>query len=144
MKSKIFRSTVLVAAIVLICSLGVTMGVLLRHFSSVRIGQLKDELSLAATATEQYGNAFLENVEASRFRVTWIDLDGTVLFDTQVDQSTMENHANREEIMEAFSLGEGSAVRNSSTLTEQTFYEAKRLSDGTVLRISQTSKAHGR
>ena len=141
MKSKIFRSTVLVAAIVLICSLGVTMGVLLRHFSSVRIGQLKDELSLAATATEQYGNAFLENVEASRFRVTWIDLDGTVLFDTQVDQSTMENHANREEIMEAFSLGEGSAVRNSSTLTEQTFYEAKRLSDGTVLRISTNQQS---
>ena len=141
MTSRIFRSTVLVAAVVLICSLGVTMGVLLRHFSSVRVQQLKDELSLAATATEQYGNSFLENVEASRFRVTWIDLDGTVLFDTQVDQSTMENHSNREEIMEAFSLGEGSAVRNSSTLTEQTFYEAKRLSDGTVLRISTNQQS---
>ena len=112
------------------------MGVLYRHFTDVQVQQLKDELSLAVTGTEQYGNTFLENVEADRFRVTWIDADGTVLFDTQVDQSVMENHADREEIREAFAAGSGSAVRNSSTLTEQTFYEARRLSDGTVLRIS--------
>ena len=136
MTSKIFRSTVLVAVIVLLCSLGVIMGVLYSHFSGVQVQQLKNELSLAVTGTEQYGNAFLENVEADRFRITWIDLDGTVLFDTQADQTVMENHADREEIREAFETGRGSAVRNSSTLTEQTYYEAQRLQDGTVLRIS--------
>ena len=136
MTSKIFRSTVLVAVIVLLCSLGVVMGVLYNHFTGVQVQQLKDELSLAVTGTEQFGNAFLENVEADRFRVTWIDTDGTVLFDTQVDQTTMENHADREEIREAFLAGVGSAVRNSSTLTQQTYYEAQRLQDGTVLRIS--------
>ena len=136
MTSKIFRSTVFVAVIVLLCSLSVVMGVLYNHFTGVQVQQLKDELSLAVTGTEQYGNAFLENVEADRFRVTWIDTDGTVLFDTQVDQNTMENHADREEIREAFATGSGSAVRNSSTLTEQTYYEARRLTDGTVLRIS--------
>ena len=136
MTSKIFRSTVLVAVVVLLLSLGVVMGVLYNHFTGVQVQQLKSELSLAVTGTEQYGNAFLENVEADRFRVTWIDADGTVLFDTQVDQTTMENHADREEIREAFETGRGSAIRNSSTLTEQTFYEAQRLQDGTVLRIS--------
>ena len=136
MTSKIFRSTVFVAAIVLICSLSIVMGVLYNHFTGVQVQQLKNELSLAVTGTEQYGNTFLENVEADRFRVTWIDADGTVLFDTQVDQTTMENHADREEIREAFETGRGSAVRNSSTLTEQTYYEARRLQDGTVLRIS--------
>ena len=65
MTSKIFRSTVLVAVIVLLCSLGVVMGILFRHFTGVQVQQLKDELSLAVTGTEQYGNAFLENVEAS-------------------------------------------------------------------------------
>ena len=140
MTSKIFRSTVFVAVLVLLCSLAVVMGVLYNHFTTVQVQQLKDELSLAVTGTEQYGNAFLENVEADRFRVTWIAADGTVLFDTQVDQTTMENHANREEIQEAFATGSGSAVRTSSTLTEQTYYEAKRLADGTVLRIS-TSQA---
>ena len=136
MTSKIFRSTVFVAVVVLLCSLGIVIGVLYNHFTGVQVQQLKDELSLAVTGTEQYGNAFLENVEADRFRVTWIDTDGTVLFDTQVDQTTMENHADREEIREAFAFGSGSAVRNSSTLTEQTYYEAHRLTDGTVLRIS--------
>jgi len=136
MTNKIFRSTVFVAVVVLLCSLGIVIGVLYNHFTGVQVQQLKDELSLAVTGTEQYGNAFLENVEADRFRVTWIDADGTVLFDTQVDQNMMENHADREEIREAFVIGSGSAVRNSSTLTEQTYYEARRLTDGTVLRIS--------
>ena len=136
MTSKIFRSTVFVAVVVLLCSLGVVMGVLYSHFSGVQVRQLKDELSLAVTGTEQYGNAFLENVEVDRFRITWIDTDGTVLFDTRVDQTAMENHADREEIREALEHGSGSAVRQSSTMTEQTFYEARRLRDGTVLRIS--------
>ena len=136
MTSKIFRFTVFVAVLVLLGSLSVILGVLYNHFTGVQVAQLKDELSLAVTGTEQYGNAFLENVEADRFRVTWIDKDGTVLFDTQADQSAMENHADREEIREAMETGTGSAVRNSSTMTEQTYYEAMRLYDGTVLRVS--------
>ena len=136
MTSKIFRSTVFVAVLVLFCSLSVILGVLYNHFTEVQVQQLKDELSLAVTGTEQYGNAFLENVEADRFRLTWIDADGIVLFDTQADRTAMENHADREEIREALRSGSGSAVRNSSTMTEQTYYEARRLRDGTVLRIS--------
>lgn len=141
MTNKIFRSTVFVAVAVLLCSLGVVMGVLYNHFTEVQVEQLRDELSLAVTGTEQYGNAFLENVEAERFRLTWIDADGTVLFDTQVDQTAMENHADREEFREALETGTGSAVRTSSTLTKQTFYEAQRLKDGTILRISTSQEA---
>ena len=111
------------------------------HFTQVQIQQLKNELSLAVTGTEQYGNAFLENVEADRFRITWISTDGTVLFDTQADQTAMENHADREEIREAFVSGSGSAVRTSSTLTEQTYYEAQKMQDGTVLRISTSQES---
>ena len=141
MTSKIFRSTVFVAVLVLLCSLGVVMGVLYSHFTGVQVQQLKNELSLAVTGTEQYGNAFLENVEADRFRVTWIDTDGTVLFDTQADQTAMENHASREEIREALETGSGSAVRASATLTQQTFYEAQQLQDGTILRISTSQES---
>ena len=141
MTSKIFHSTVLVAVIVLLCSLGVVMGVLHNHFTQVQVEQLKDELSLAVTGTEQFGNAFLENVEADRFRVTWVDMDGTVLFDTQADQTIMENHAGREEIREAMETGFGSAVRTSTTMTEQTYYEAQKLKDGTVLRISANQES---
>ena len=141
MTSKIFRSTMLVAVMVLLCSLVTVMGLLYRHFTDVQVQQLKDELSLAVTGTEQYGKSFLEKVETDRFRVTWIDTDGTVLFDTQVDQSTMENHADREEIREAFESGCGNSVRNSSTLMEQTYYEAEKLQNGTVLRISTNQES---
>ena len=141
MTSRIFRSTVFVAVVVLLCSLGVVMGVLYNHFTQVQVEQMKDELSLAVTGTEQFGRAFLERVETDRFRITWIDSDGTVLFDTRVDQNTMENHADREEIREALETGAGSSVRASSTLTQQTFYEALRMEDGTVLRISASQES---
>ena len=136
MTSKIFRSTLLVAVIVLLSSLAIVMGVLYGHFDKVQVDQLRDELSLAVTGTEQYGNAFLENVESSRFRLTWIGADGTVLFDTQVSTDTMANHADREEVQEALEQGTGSSFRYSDTLTEKTNYEAQRLADGTMLRIS--------
>ncbi len=140
MASKIFRSTVFVAVLVLLCALGVVMGVLYDHFSGVQAEQLADELSLAAAGTQQQGAAYLESVDSDRFRLTWIDAEGTVLFDTRVDPSAMGDHSDREEIREAVLSGYGSSVRISSTLTERTFYEARRLEDGTVLRIS-TSQA---
>jgi hypothetical protein len=89
MTSKIFRSTLLVAVVILLCSLSVVMGVLYTHFSGVQVAQLQAELSLAVTGTEQYGNAFLENVEADRFRITWIDTDGTVLIGVGLQQLTL-------------------------------------------------------
>ncbi len=143
MTSKIFRSSILVAALVLICSLSVVLGALYAHFSGVQVRQLQDELSLAVTGTEQYGNAFLENVEADRFRLTWIAADGTVLYDTQANQEGMENHADREEVQEAFQTGRGSSVRNSATMTQRTLYETRLLKDGTVLRISTSQASAG-
>ena len=65
MTSKIFRSTVLVAVIVLLCSLGVVMGVLYNHFTDVQVQQLKNELSLAVTGTEQYGTGLLAGLRTS-------------------------------------------------------------------------------
>ena len=136
MKSKIFRSTLFVAAVVLVCGLSFIMGVLYDYFDTVQRAQLQDELSLAAIGTERDGVAFLEQVESDRFRITWVASDGTVLFDTHADAATMENHANREEIIEALYGGTGSATRHSDTLLERTIYATRRLSDGTVLRIS--------
>lgn len=140
MTSKIFRSTVLVAAIVLLCSLGIIMGCLYDYFDNMQADQLEDELSLAVIGTEQEGLNFLEQVESDRFRITWVAADGTVLFDTHADAAAMENHADRAEIRQALLTGYGSSSRDSSTLLEKTIYEARRLSDGTVLRISVSQK----
>ena len=136
MTSKIFKSILSVAVAVLMASLIIIIGVLYPYFSSVQESQLKDELSLAAEATQQLGENYLENLDSDRYRLTWVRSDGTVIFDSHADASTMENHADREEIKEALVSGTGSSTRQSSTLTEQTIYEATRLNDGSVLRIS--------
>lgn len=136
MTSKIFKSILSVAIAVLLSSLVIIIGVLYPYFGDVQESQLKDELSLAAEATQQLGESYLENLDSDRYRLTWVNADGTVIFDSHADAATMENHADREEIKEALVSGTGSSTRHSSTLTEQTIYEATRLNDGSVLRIS--------
>ena len=136
MTSKIFKSILSVAIAVLLASLVIIIGVLYPYFGDVQESQLKDELSLAADATEQLGKSYLEGLDYNRYRLTWVDSDGTVLFDSHADAAAMEKHTDREEIKEALVSGTGSSTRQSSTLTEQTIYEATRLNDGSVLRIS--------
>ena len=136
MTSKIFKSILSVAIAVLMASLIIITGVLYQYFGTIQESQLKDELSLAAEATQQLGESYLENLDSDRYRLTWVNADGTVIFDSHADAATMENHADREEIKEALVSGAGRSIRQSSTLTEQTIYEAVRLNDGSVLRIS--------
>ena len=140
MTSRIFKSIVTVAAAVLFCSLLLIMGALYGYANDIQTAQLKDELSIAAAGTEQGGLDFLKSIEAERFRITWIQSDGTVLFDTHAQSGQMENHLQREEIQQALGYGSGSAVRESNTLLEKWMYEAVRLSDGSVLRISASQK----
>ena len=98
---------------------------------------LANETGFVADGIELAGIDYLESLANNHsHRVTWIDADGTVLFDTEVDASLMPNHADREEIRQALETGEGSAVRYSSTMAQQTEYYALRLSDGTVVRLS--------
>jgi len=136
MTSRIFKSILSVAIAVLLASLIIIVGVLYPYFGGIQESQLKDELSLAAEATEQLGEKYLQNLDSDRYRLTWVNADGTVIFDSHADESTMENHADREEIQEALKNGSGSSTRQSATLTEQTIYEATCLDDGSVLRIS--------
>ena len=136
MTSKIFKSILSVAIAVLMASLIIITGVLYQYFGTIQESQLKDELSLAAEATQQLGESYLSNLDSDRYRLTWVNADGTVIFDSHADAATMENHADREEIKEALVSGAGRSIRQSSTLTEQTIYEAVRLNDGSVLRIS--------
>ena len=136
MAGRIFRSTLKVALGVLVAGLIVIMGILYPYFTQMQRSQLRDELALAADATERLGTDYLQRLNSDRYRLTWVAADGTVIYDNQADASGMGNHADREEIHEAMETGSGSSTRRSATLTEQTMYEARRLADGTVLRIS--------
>ncbi len=136
MTKKIFRSVFLASMTVLIASLVVVLGVLYGYFSQVQEDELRTTMELAVNGVEQMGQEYLETLNSDDFRFTLVAADGNVLYDTQSDAQTMENHADREEIREALVSGRGSSSRYSSTLTEQTIYYAQRLSDGNVLRIS--------
>ena len=136
MTKKIFHSILLVACTVLLACYLVILTSLNDYFTSLRKSQLKTQLSFASTAVEDEGIEYLKNLENGEYRLTLIDTDGTVLYDTNADAATMENHSDRREFQEAFLSGYGESHRYSRTLTEQTYYFAKKLSDDRVLRIS--------
>ena len=136
MTGKIFKSIFFAVGIVLLASFVVIMGCLYQYYASVQDAQLQDELTLASAAVETGKTQTLEKIKSDRYRITWVDTDGTVIYDTQTGTQNLENHADREEIRQAFEKGEGVSTRYSATLTEKTMYRAKRLSDGTVLRVS--------
>ena len=136
MTKRIFRATLLVGVAVLIASLTLVMGALYSYFGRVQESQLRDELSLAVVGVEQNGTDYLKQLRSDQYRITWLRADGAVLYDTQADAESMENHAQRQEVQQALATGEGESSRYSDTLLQKTVYYAKRLPDGTVLRLS--------
>ncbi len=136
MTKKIFHSILLVAGAVLLASLFVITGALYEYFGIIQKKQLKDELGLAAVSVEQQGDDFLKRISPDRYRITWINTQGNVIYDTRTDAESLENHADRTEIKQALKDGYGESIRYSSTLLEKTIYCAQRLTDGSVLRIS--------
>ena len=136
MTRKIFKSIMTVALSVILASYVIILGFLYSYFGSVQEKQLADELSLAVISVENDATAYLEKAKSGNYRITWIAQDGSVIYDTVKDEHTMENHGDREEVKQALATGEGKSVRYSNTVFEKTIYCAKRLTDGSVLRIS--------
>ena len=138
MTKKIFKSIMFVCALVLAVGLAAVMGILYSNFD----GQMRKELSKEATylayGVEQQGLDYLKNIKDKSARITYIDQDGTVLFDNKADVSEMKNHSDRTEFQKAEKYGAGESSRYSDTLSEKTIYYALRLKDGTVLRVSST------
>ena len=143
MTKKIFRSIIVVAIVVLLISFFIASNFLFDYYNKSHVAQLKEALSLVSAGVNENGTEYLEKLDSSIFRFTLVDADGTVLYDSLVDASEMENHLDREEIAQALGSGSGSSVRKSSTLTERTFYEAVRLENGKVLRISMSQMTVG-
>ncbi len=141
MKKKIFRSTVLVAALVFLASVILIMGVLYTHFLNVQVGQMQAQADLAAQGINEGGPAFAEGLEPEGYRLTWIDPSGQVIFDSAAEAGTMENHLQREEVQQALKTGEGESSRYSTTLMERQLYVAKKLNDGSIVRISDSQRS---
>ena len=138
MTKKIFKSIMFVCALVLTVGLAAVMGFLYSNFDGQMRKELSKEAAYLAYGVEQQGTDYLKNVKDKSSRITYINKDGTVLFDNKADADEMQNHNNRTEYQQAEKYGAGECSRYSDTLSEKTIYYALRLKDGTVLRVSGT------
>ncbi len=136
MTKKIFRSIMLAVTAVLLAGMVIMLAFLYDYFYGIQKRQMGDMLDIAAVSVEEDGADYLRQISPDRYRLTWIGADGTVLYDTEAGAEAMENHADRTEFRQAVESGVGEVSRYSTTLMQRTTYRAKRLADGTVLRIS--------
>lgn len=143
MTGKIFRSIMAATVSALIACALIIMGCLYNYFEDVQSRQLADELTFAVNGVEKFGKPYLASLAKGASRLTWIGADGSVLYDTEADPQRMANHAQREEVRQALLVGEGKSYRYSETLWEKNIYCAKRLTDGSVLRISVNTAGIG-
>ena len=142
MTGKIFRSCVLVGlAAILVCS-GLFLAIMANQYEQEIYRQMKQEAAYVSRGLEETGVDYFTSLKASQ-RLTWVDADGTVLYDSAADPAAMENHLDREEIAQALRTGEGRSEHLSSTVLEKTLYYALRLDDGTVLRVACTRSTVG-
>ena len=132
--------TILVSLLMIALSVILTFSLNYISFEQSVESQLRQESLLVSAGMEQENDdeqSYLNRLSGSVVdRVTWIDADGTVLFDNYADTSTMDNHLDRREVADAIENGTGFASRYSGTLSVKTEYYARKLEDGTILRIA--------
>lgn len=141
MKNKIFRALVALAAMAVLVASGLITFLVSQDYFNETKKELAQEARYISMGLESGGNDFLNKIAAengSNVRITLVDKDGIVLFDNQAEAKTLENHAMRQEIMEAVAVGAGEAERFSDTLDKTTYYYAVRLEDGKILRLART------
>ena len=135
MTKKICKGICLVSSIVLLFSVMITLGISYAYYDSTIASEFENEISYIAHGINSMSDAYLDGLPKDEdTRITLIDTDGTVIYDSHV-QNISSNHIEREEVKEAFETGFGSSSRYSDTLSEETVYMAKRLDDGRVIRI---------
>lgn len=136
MTKKIFQSTITVVITMLLLSFLLITGVLYQHFEQMQLNQMQSMATFVMQGAEEDGVDYFRDLKETEVRVTWIAADGTVLYDNCYDAAKMENHRNRQEVQEALTAESGISIRRSSTLSEHTIYYAKKMPDGSVMRLA--------
>lgn len=141
MTGKVFRYIAIVAVFVFLASSFLFMGVLYSYFTTLQVAQMKEHAALISRGIDLNGEDYFDGVMAEEYRITWMDADGTVMYDNKVSADRMDNHLQREEIREALDTGEGESSRYSTTLMERMLYVAQRLDDGSILRLADSQRS---
>ena len=145
-KRKIYWTLCLVALLTMVVSALITTLLLCQDLQTQMRQAVMTEVRYLESAMEVSGEDYLSHLKSrgdgnSVNRITWVDANGSVLYDSYADSESLENHKDRPEIAAALKNGRGESVRTSHTLAEQTYYYAARLSDGSVIRVASTTKS---
>lgn len=139
MKDRIRYSLIYMGVIAALFAVFFTMRVFEGEMTDQVKSQLRENLRLIETAyiADTLGSEpqKLAKFASKDLRITLIDPKGGILYDSDAEAVKMENHNDREEVIDAFAKGVGEDLRYSSTLQAKAFYFAKRLEDGKVLRL---------
>lgn len=138
MSKRIFKAMMAVTLTTLLVCMALFIAILFPYFETQLSDELMNELEYLAPNVEREGLNYLEHLSDGQNRLTLIDADGTVLFDSDADPAQMENHADRPEVIQAVAEGTGESSRYSETLSKKTINCAVLLENGQVLRISST------
>lgn len=146
MKRKIYWNMCMMALFSMVLATLVTTWMLCRDMQSQMKQAVATEVRYLESAMEVAGEDYLNHLSSRGDgnyinRITWVDADGSVLYDSFTESEELENHRDRPEIQQAFSMGAGRSTRLSSTLATETYYYAVRLQDGTVIRVASTMQS---
>lgn len=139
MMRKIQKSMMVILVLTLVLFYVILSFILYNRNMSLLQSELQQEAKYIRTAINITGPEYLEQMDEveAQTRVTTIDSDGNVLYDSKRDGSTLENHGGRKEVKDALAKGEGQDIRRSETVGKDMYYYALLLDDGTVLRVSR-------
>ncbi len=140
MKVKVLQNVFIVAVAVFVITTMVALFIEYRYVSSEQEKEFREQAEYMSELISTSGTDVLAKVgstEDIRLRVTVINADGTVAYDSQENAATLPNHADHEEVAEAMENGKGESKRYSETLNRTTYNYAVKLADGRVLRVSQ-------
>lgn len=136
MTGKIFKGMISVAVTVMLLCAIFLIGILCNYFNSLVFAEIQNEAYFIASGITSAGDTYLDDIAQSENRITIIEPDGTVYYDSEGDTETMENHGSREEVVEALESGEGQSTRHSDTIGTETLYYATKMEDGRILRVA--------
>ena len=143
---KIQKSMMVILAVTLVLSYAILSVILYNRNLSLLQAELRQEAKYIRTAINISGTEYLEQMDMVEVetRVTQIDVDGSVLYDSRRPdgtESTTENHAGRKEVKDALAKGSGEDVRRSATVGKDMYYYALLLEDGSILRVSKVANS---
>ena len=138
---KIFLSIITVSFLAVTAAIFLLTGVSYKHTADTASDNLRQSCRIISSAIEQSGETYLYETDFGGLRVTWISESGKVIYDTTKDPQQLDDHSDRQEIEEAMRSGEGESERYSDTLMTKTINHAHRLSDGSVIRVSDVQQS---